>query len=58
MEILISGGAFTLANKVIGSNKLDRAMVKLEKTIPCLLHLENRSSEAIVANFFHHGLQL
>jgi hypothetical protein len=51
--VRLSEQAFKLANEVLGSNNLEQAMVKLDKTIPCLLHLENRSSEALIAHFFH-----
>jgi hypothetical protein len=57
-ELLITEAAFALADEVVKSNNLDNAMVKLEKTIPCLLHLEKCTSEAIVGHLFHRGLQL
>jgi hypothetical protein len=57
-ELLITEAAFALADEVVKSNNLDNAMVKLEKTIPCLLHLEKCTSEAIVGHLFRRGLQL
>jgi hypothetical protein len=57
-EVLLSERAFELANEVLGSNNLEQAMVKLDKTIPCLLHLDNCSSEALIAHLFHRGILL
>ncbi len=32
--------------------------MKLKRTMPCLLHLENCTSEAIIVHLLHHGLNL
>ena len=45
-EILLTENTYTIMCKVLTAKSLEEAMIKLEKAIPCLLHLENRSSEA------------
>ena len=44
--------------KVLAENSLDEAMVTLDKAIPCLLHLENRSSETIISRLVYRGWKL
>jgi hypothetical protein len=57
-EILLTENSYNILCKVLAANSLDEAMVKLEKAIPCLLHLENRSSEAIISRLVHRGWEL
>ena len=58
MEILLIENTYSILCKVLASKSLEEAMVKLEKAIPCLLHLENRSSEAIINRLIHRGWEL
>jgi len=58
MEILLLENTYSIMCKVLAAKSLDEAMVKLEKAIPCLLHLENRSSEAIISRLVHKGWEL
>ncbi len=55
-EILLVEKSYELVNEVLNGNSLSNVMIKLEKALPCLLHLENRSSEAIISNLLLHGL--
>jgi hypothetical protein len=57
-EILLTENSYNILCKVLAANSLEEAMVKLEKAIPCLLHLENRSSEAIISRLVHRGWEL
>ena len=54
-EILLTKNTYTIMCKVLAAKSLEEAMIKLEKVIPCLLHLENRSSEAIINRLIHKG---
>jgi hypothetical protein len=44
--------------EIVSCNNLDDAMIIIEKAIPCLLHLENRTSEAMIFHLIWNGLQL
>jgi len=55
---LLTENTYTILCKVLAANSLDEAMVRLDKAIPCLLHLENRSSEAIISRLVHRGWEL
>ena len=57
-EILLTENTYTIMCKVLAAKSLEEAMIKLEKAIPCLLHLENRSSEAIINRLIHKGWEL
>ena len=57
-ECLLTENTYKILCKVLAANSLDEAMVRLEKAIPCLLHLENRSSEAIISRLVHRGWEL
>jgi len=57
-EILLTENGYNILSKVLAATSLEEAMVKLEKAIPCLLHLENRSSEAIISRLVHRGWEL
>jgi hypothetical protein len=58
MEILLLENTYSIMCKVLAAKSLEEAMIKLEKAIPCLLHLENRSSEAIINRLVHKGWEL
>lgn len=47
-ELLLVEDRYAALAEIIEGNDLSNAKVKLEKTVPCLLHLENRLSEAMV----------
>jgi hypothetical protein len=57
-EHLLTENTFNILSKVLAANSLDEAMVRLDKAIPCLLHLENRSSETIISRLVHRGWEL
>ncbi len=57
-EILLVEASYIVLQKVLAANNLDDAMVLLEKALPCLLHLENRSSEAMIYHLLHRGMEL
>jgi hypothetical protein len=57
-EILLIENTYSVLCKVLAANSLEEAMIKLEKAIPCLLHLENRCSEAIISRLVHRGWEL
>jgi hypothetical protein len=57
-EILLTENTYHILSKVLAATSLEEAMIKLEKAIPCLLHLENRSSEAIINRLIHRGWEL
>jgi hypothetical protein len=55
-EILLTENAYHILSKLLAATSLEEAMVKLEKAIPCLLHLENRSSDAIISHLVSQRL--
>jgi hypothetical protein len=55
-EILLVELRYKLLKEVLEEASLNNAMIKLEKAIPDLLHLENRGSEAIITHLFLWGL--
>ncbi len=55
-EILLVEHRYSTLKEVLSESSLEDAMVKLEKTIPCLLHLENRTSEAIITQILLKAL--
>lgn len=57
-EILLAEQAYSLLKKVVECNNLDEAMILIEKALPCLLHLENRTSEAMIGRLFRRGFEL
>jgi hypothetical protein len=57
-EILLVENSFNMLSKILAANSLEEAMVRLEKALPCLLHLENRTSEALIGRLVHRGWQL
>ncbi len=54
-EILMVEQRYKLLSDVLSVKSLDDAMMKLEQALPDLLHLENRSSEAIIAHLLRRG---
>lgn len=57
-ELLITEYCYKVLRSVTEEQNLDRAMIKLEKAIPCLLHLENRISEAMLMHLLRKGLSI
>jgi hypothetical protein len=57
-ELLLMEKRYELLREVVEEASLDRAMIKLEKAIPDLLHLENRGCEAVITPIFINGLRL
>jgi hypothetical protein len=57
-EILLVEASYMVIKKVLAANNLNDAMVLLEKALPCLLHLENRSSEAMIYHLLCRGTEL
>jgi hypothetical protein len=57
-ELLLIEQQFLLLSNVLSETSLEVAMIKLEKAIPCLLHLENRISDAMITFLFQWGIQL
>jgi hypothetical protein len=43
---------------ILKETSLERAMIRLEKAIPYLLHLENRISEALIYHLIQKGIRL
>ena len=44
-DIFLFEETYRLLNDVLQSKSLDDAMVQLQQALPCLLHLENQTSE-------------
>ena len=57
-EYLILEQRYKLLVEVTSESNLEDAMVKLEKAIPCLLHLENRISDAMITFLLRRGIKL
>jgi len=57
-EVLLVEKSYELSAEVCQCNNLDEAMIKLHQALPCLLHLENRPSEAIISRVIQKGLSL
>ena len=58
IEILLAEHTYSLLKKIVECNNLDEAMILIEKALPCLLHLENRSSEAMIGRLLRRGFDL
>jgi hypothetical protein len=56
LQLLIMEYCYKVRKPVTEEKNLDSAMSKLEKAIPCLLHLENRISKAILMYLLRKGL--
>ena len=57
-EILIIEARYELLCHIFEASNLNEAMIRLEQALPCLLHLENRSSETIIEFLLCKGLSL
>ncbi len=57
-EILLPEQAYSLLKKVVECNNLDEAKILIEKALPCLLHIENRTLEAMTGRLFRRGFEL
>jgi hypothetical protein len=57
-ELLMIEQCFLLIKSVLSETSLEAAMIKLEKAIPCLLHLENRISDIMITFLLRRGMQL
>jgi hypothetical protein len=57
-EILLIEASYLVMKKILSVNNLNDAMIQLEKALPCLLHLENRSSEVMIWHLLRGGLEL
>jgi hypothetical protein len=57
-EVLLVEQSFLLLDSIINATNFDEAMIRLEQALPCLLHLENRSSETIIEHLLRRGLRL
>ncbi len=55
-ELLFVEKHFELLQDVLTEANLEKAMIKLEKATPCLLHLEYHGSECIITISFILGL--
>jgi len=56
-ELLMIEQRFRILHDIIQSSP-EEAMIKLQKAIPCLLHLENRMSDAMITFLLRRGLHL
>jgi hypothetical protein len=56
-EILLAEERYKIITGVLNAKTKEEAMIRLEKAAPCLLHLENRPSEAIIHRIFLYGLE-
>jgi hypothetical protein len=54
-EILIIEERLKLLTNILSAKSLDDAMIRLEQALPDLLHLESRSSEAIISHLLRMG---
>ncbi len=57
-KVLVTEQRYNLVKEVVSCNDLDDAMIIIEKAIPCFLHLENRTLEAMIFHLIQNGLQL
>ncbi len=57
-KILLVEKTFLALDYVVKAKNFDEAMIRLEQALPCLLHLENRISEALIEHILRHGLRL
>ena len=57
-ELLLLEQCFLLLKSILSESTLEGAMIKLEKAIPCLLHLENRISDTMITFLLRRGIQL
>jgi len=57
-EILLIEKSFELVSDIVSAVNFNDAMIRLEQALPCLLHLENRSSETIIEHLLRRGITL
>jgi hypothetical protein len=47
-----------MLDTIINANNFDESMIRLEQAVPCLLHIENRTSEAVIEHVLRRALVL
>jgi hypothetical protein len=57
-EVLLVERTFVALDFVVKARNFEEAMIRLEQALPCLLHLENRTSEALIEHLLRFGLRL
>jgi hypothetical protein len=57
-EALLVENSFVLLDCVLKAKNLDEAMIRLEQALPCLLHLQNRTAEAIIEHLLRRAFLL
>jgi hypothetical protein len=57
-EILLIEKNFNLVSEFVEAMTFDEAMIRLEQSLLCLLHLENRSAETLIEHLLHRGIKL
>jgi len=57
-EILLVEKSFLALDYVVKAKNFDEAMIRLEQALPCLLHLENRISEALIEHLLRRAFRL
>jgi uncharacterized protein CbrC (UPF0167 family) len=57
-EVLMIEKKYELLTHILAASNLDEAMIRLEQALPCLLHLENRTSETLIEHLLRRGLSL
>jgi hypothetical protein len=57
-EILLVEKSYELVNEVLAECNDEQAMIWLEQALPCLLHLENRTSKTIIEHLLHQGMNI
>jgi hypothetical protein len=57
-EALLAETSFLMLDTIINANNFDESMIRLEQAVPCLLHIENRTSEAVIEHVLRRALVL
>jgi hypothetical protein len=57
-EALMVENSYILLDSVLKANNLDDAMIRLEQALPCLLHLQNRTAEAVIEHLLRRAFVL
>jgi hypothetical protein len=57
-ELLILEHRYKFLLAVLQETSLESAMIKLQKAIPCILHMENRISDTMITHLLRHGIKL
>jgi hypothetical protein len=55
-EVLVVEKKHEMLSHILSASNLDEAMIRLEQALPCLLHLENRTSETLIEHLLQRGL--